>query len=283
MRMDDHKRRIENLSPEKRALFELRLKKINEKSSAVQLPQIVPAPEDKYKPFPLTDIQQAYWIGRTGFLELGNVSTHRYTEIESVDLDLKRLELAWQKLIDRHEMLRTIVLTDGQQQTLDGNLVYRIKELDLSGQEEHFVKDTLMSIRQQMSHQVLPSDKWPIFEIRATRLDKHRVRLHLSFDALNLDYESGLILFREWQQLYKNPESELPPLEISFRDYILAESKIRESPVYNKSLNYWQKHLETMPPAPELPLAKEPSMVITPRFVRRKTGRSSDKRFHKKV
>ena len=274
--MDDYSQRIASLSPEKRALLELRLKKLKEKTVDTPFPEIEPAPENRYKPFPLTDIQQAYWIGRTGFLELGNISTHRYMEIESVDLDLNLLEMAWQKLIDRHEMLRTIVLTDGQQQTLDGNLVYKIKELDLSRQEGHFVKDMLMSIRQQMSHQVLPSDKWPIFEIRATRLDKHRVRLHMSFDALNLDYESSLILFREWEQLYKNPDSELPPLEISFRDYVLAESKIRESQLYKKSLNYWQKRLEIMPPAPELPLAKEPSMVTTPRFVRRRINFSAE-------
>ncbi len=39
--------------------------------------------EERDLPFPLTDIQQAYWVGRLGALDLGNVATHRYFEIEA--------------------------------------------------------------------------------------------------------------------------------------------------------------------------------------------------------
>ena len=41
------------------------------------LPAIVPAPESRYEPFPLTDMQHAFWIGRSGILELGRSEERR--------------------------------------------------------------------------------------------------------------------------------------------------------------------------------------------------------------
>ncbi|HWE63822.1 MAG TPA: amino acid adenylation domain-containing protein, partial [Chloroflexota bacterium] len=47
-----------------------------EAGSVAALPAIVPAPHDLALPFPLTDVQQAYWLGRSSAFELGNVGTH---------------------------------------------------------------------------------------------------------------------------------------------------------------------------------------------------------------
>ncbi|HXU44819.1 MAG TPA: amino acid adenylation domain-containing protein, partial [Thermoanaerobaculia bacterium] len=48
---------------------------------ALALPELVPDPASAGEPFPLTDLQQAYWIGSGGALELGNVSAHTYQEL----------------------------------------------------------------------------------------------------------------------------------------------------------------------------------------------------------
>ena len=56
------------------------------------LPTIVPDEDKRYHPFPLTDVQQAYWVGRNDAFELSNISTHAYAEIDIVDLDLKGFE-----------------------------------------------------------------------------------------------------------------------------------------------------------------------------------------------
>src|SRR5436853_1882957 len=72
--------------------------------------------EQHYDPFPLTDVQQAYWVGRVQGLALGNIAAHSYQELECKDLDLDRFNSALQRLIDRHDMLRAVVLPDGRQQ-----------------------------------------------------------------------------------------------------------------------------------------------------------------------
>jgi len=243
---------------------------LGSQDSASQPPTIRPAPEQRYEPFPLTDIQQAYWIGRTGFLELGRVSTHRYVEVESVNLDLKRFTLAWQRLVDRHDMLRAIVLPDGQQRILKEVPPYKIEVLDLSGQDREGVEAGLEAIRYRMSHQVLPSYQWPLFEIRASRINDRCFRLHFSFDALILDIWSRTVLFRDWAKCYKEPKAALEPLELSFRDYVLVEETLRHSEPYRRSQEYWFSRLSTLPPPPELPLAKKPNEVTNPRFGRQR-------------
>ena len=233
------------------------------------LPTIVPAPADRYQLFPLTDIQQAYWIGRSASFELGNVATHAYLEFENTGLDLARFELAWQQLIERHDMLRAVVHPDGRQQILEHVPPYQIAVVDLRGKDSNAVAAELAAIREQMAHQVLPSDQWPLFEIRISRLDDQRCRLHFSLDILIGDAWSWQILIRELEHLYREPGIPLAPLELSFRDYVLAEAALHESDLYQRSLDYWRSRLPALPPAPELPLARNPASLSHPRFVRR--------------
>ncbi|MBW8879229.1 MAG: amino acid adenylation domain-containing protein, partial [Acidobacteria bacterium] len=40
--------------------------------------RLVPSPASRYEPFPLNDVQHAYWVGRTGAFDLGNVAAHGY-------------------------------------------------------------------------------------------------------------------------------------------------------------------------------------------------------------
>lgn len=242
----------------------------NRQDRSLKLPDVIPAPNQRYRSFPLTDIQQAYWAGRSGAFELGNVSTHFYLEVESVDLDLNRLSAAWQMVIERHDMLRAIILPDGRQQVLQKVPAYEFEVLDLRGGNPEVRESKLGDLRQQMSHQVLPGDRWPLFDIRASRLDERRYRMHLSFDALILDARSRFLLMKEWSQLYQNPDQTLDPLTLSFRDYVLTEATLKDSELYRRSREYWWDRLDTLPPAPELPLNKNPCSVRCPRFRHRR-------------
>src|SRR6185436_20195650 len=83
-----------------------------------RLPRIVPDLAGRHLPFPLTDVQEAYWIGRNAGMELGAVATHIYFEIDSTGLDVDRFERALRRQIDRHGMLRAVVDSDGRQRIL---------------------------------------------------------------------------------------------------------------------------------------------------------------------
>ena len=241
--------------------------------SVETLPQIKSDPEHLYEPFPLTDVQQAYWVGRSASFELGNVSTHNYLEIEYEGIDLARFEFALQRLIARHPMLRAIVRPDGQQQILAEVPPYRIDTRDLRQWEETEKALALEATRAQMSHQVLPADEWPLFQVRAARLTETRVRLHLSYDMLIGDALSfDELLRRELLIYYQQPAAELPELGVTFRDYVVAETAWREGENYQRAQDYWWKRIEELPPMPELPLAQDPAALSSPRFSRRLHG-----------
>jgi amino acid adenylation domain-containing protein len=231
------------------------------------LPLLIPAPAERHEPFPLSDVQQAYWLGRTGLFELGGVASHAYSEVDVEALDLGRLELAVRRLVERHDMLRAVVLPDGRQRVLAEVAAWRL-EAETAGAPA-VPEARLAEIRERMSHQVLAAGEWPLFALRVSRLAGGRMRLHFSLDALIGDAYSFNILSRELAALYADPAAALPPLGLAYRDYVLAEAALARSPLWEEALRYWEARLGELPAAPELPLAASPSSLARPRFGRR--------------
>lgn len=234
------------------------------------LPEIEPDSEALHEPFPLTDIQQAYWIGRTGAYALGNVSAYCYFEIESHNLFLDRLAYAWNRLVRHHGMMRAVVLPGGsRQQILAHTPEFVIPVEDLREVSPDECAKRLGDIRAAMSHQVISTDVWPLFDLRATLYgDQGQVRLHMGFDNLAFDGWSMFHILNEWARLYRCPDADLPAQGLSFRDYVLAVSELENSDFFNRDKTYWLERLTDLPPAPDLPLAQSPETMETQRFER---------------
>jgi len=105
--------------------------------------------------------------------------------------------------------------------------------------------------------------EWPLFELRAYRLDDRRYRLHLSTDLLIADARSFQILHRELlhSTAIRIPQA-FPPLSISFRDYVLAERAAEETELYRRARASWLERIPALPPPPELPLAGDPARLV---------------------
>ena len=249
-----------------------------EAASPAELPLLRPDPESRFEPFPLNDVQHAYWIGRGAGFELGNVATHSYVEFEVRGLDLARLEGALDRLVARHDMLRAVVLADGTQRVLPTVPPYRIGRLDLRGLPPAEEEERLTELRAWMEHRALPATQWPLFEIRASLRADGRVRLHVLSDALVFDARSNTIVYRELFELYADPDLRRPPLGVSFRDYVLAERSLQGTGLHRRSWEYWRARLDTFSPAPELPLRAASEQLEHPRFERR-SGRLGRERW----
>ncbi len=232
------------------------------------LPTLVPDPSARFEPFAMTEVQQAYWVGRSGDFELGNVAPHSYVEYDLRGLDLERFEAALRSLIERHDLLRAVVRPDGRMQVLSEVPAYRLERHDLRGLPAAEGEARLAALRERLSHQVLDASRWPLFELHATLLEDGVIRLHVSTDALIRDGWSMWLLMGELRQAYRQPERRLPPLELSFRDYVLAEQALRTTPLYARALESWRGRLADLPAGPELPLERDPSTVARPTFVR---------------
>ncbi|WP_157252094.1 non-ribosomal peptide synthetase [Nonomuraea typhae] len=210
--------------------------------------------ERRHDPFPPTEVQRAYWLGRSAHFTLGGVGCHFYTEFDG-DIDLDRLEEAWNRLILRHDMLRVVFDAEGLQRVLAEVPRFTIGR---AGSVEE--------LRERMSHQVLDPAVWPLFDARAVR-HEGGVRLGVSFDNIAMDALSTMVFLNELDLLYRDPDAEPAPVEVTFRDYLMSQ---RPDPaVFERAREYWAARLPELPPAPRLPLAVRPEAVERPRFARR--------------
>ena len=134
--------------------------------------------DSAFDPFPLTPVQQAYWFGRQQLVALGEVACHVYAELVVRNLDLPRFTAAWRTVINRHPMLRAVIAPDGTQRILQSVPPFVIQCADYADVSQDAGEAAAAIIREAMSPQVLPTDRWPLFDVRVTRLsdDDWRVK-----------------------------------------------------------------------------------------------------------
>jgi amino acid adenylation domain-containing protein len=264
------------LTSEQRALLALRLKRKPAGDASSPTPAIAAHPGERFEPFPLTDLQQAYWLGRTEALALGGIASRAYLELEGRGLEIPRLERAWNALIRRHDMLRVVVSDDGRQRILPDVPPYRITVHDLRAASADGRRDRLDGIHEAMFRSLRPASEWPLFDLQASLLPGDAVRLHVVQDVLNIDGGSAALLFQELAQLYDDPGRELPGIDLTFRDYVLHERTREGSPAVERARRYWMERLPDLPPAPDLPLARTPAAVGAPRFRRQTSALGAD-------
>ncbi|WP_329408139.1 condensation domain-containing protein [Nocardia vinacea] len=205
------------------------------------------------EPFPLTRVQHAYWVGRSGAFGLSDVSCHIYVEYDCTDLDLDRYQQAWHRLIARHDMLRAIITEDGRNQVLDSVPDYRIRRHDLTDLPVTEREDTLADLRRQLSHRVHRPDRWPLFDVRAAAIDETTTRVFFGIDALICDAGSFLVLDRDLRHFYNDPATPLPPVRTRFADYLAHTATRLETSAHRRAVDYWQQRIDLFPGPPALP------------------------------
>lgn len=217
-----------------------------------------PDPASRHLPFALTDVQQAYLVGRQPGFALGGVGSQFFVEFDAGKLDVGRFETAWNRLIQRHDMLRAVVRDDQLQvlATVPPFVLPRHRFARLDDADDLY---------RRLSRQVLDPGRWPVFDLQAAEDAHGHFRLYLCLDNLLLDGLSMQILLAELEQCYLQPACTLPPLEIGFRDYRVHVAGQQAS---EASLAYWRERLDRLPPPPQLPLRCDPASVGVPDFVR---------------
>ncbi|MFB6786144.1 amino acid adenylation domain-containing protein [Streptomyces olivaceus] len=213
-----------------------------------------PDPDSRHEPFPLTDIQAAYLIGRTDAYAYGGVGCHAYVELDHPELDVERVTAVWRELVERHDMLRAVVHHDGYQQVLADVPDLHVACDDLTGLPAADAEAELARTRARLSAREAPTDQWPLFDVHVSRTAGRAV-LHLSFDMLVVDHASLRILLAEFRHRYGGGALSAAP-RTTFRDYVLARRAQTGTDGHARDRAYWTERLDTLPPAPELPLAE---------------------------
>lgn len=235
-------------------------------AAAPPLIAIVPDPEQALAPFAMTPVQQAYWVGRRDFLVMGKAAAQTYRELRCpADLDIAALERAFNQLIARHPMLRTVATEEGWQRVLAEVPHFNIAVQDLRGNAK--AEAALEAWRAEMSHAVRPLERWPLLEVRVSLLEDE-ARLHFGLDAFICDAWSRVLLLEELRQRLERSD-EPPPLGVTFRDYQVALGQRS----LDEDWSWWRERLDGLPSAPQLPLVRR----VAEGFTRRHSGLPRDR------
>lgn len=155
--------------------------------------EIVPDFEHRYEPFELTNVQYAYWIGRSGILDLGDVSCHFYFEVDRPELNVDQFNRSWNRVVRRHDMLRSVILPEGLQRILPETPYYEAAVEDFTERNENEIQSRLEVLRYK-NLIVISSDVWPMFDICICKMPD-KVRILFSIELLNADVRSIQIIF----------------------------------------------------------------------------------------
>ncbi len=206
--------------------------------------------------FPMTDVQRAYWIGRSAGVALSGVASHGYQEFDCGALDIDRLRAAWDKVVARHDMLRATVTREGmfRVRATVPPAPWDVEDLRFLNAVEK--ERRLGAKRKALSHRIPDLSAWPVLTLGASVVSDESVRIHLSCDAVMADVYSLGICLRELGFYYKNPGGELPVPGMTFGHYMEEIKRKEESSFYKTCQRYWHDRLADFPDAPLLPVAE---------------------------
>ena len=227
-------------------------------------PAPAPSAADRYEPFPVTDIQLAYLVGRQDGQALGGVGCQVYWEFERPRFDAARLAAAWNALVRRHDMLRAVFLPDARQRVLPPEEAGTV-EVQLHDWSD-LPPETLAARRDALAEAALEEAfdpaRFPLFRLALSR-GSGEDRLHFACDLLLADGPSLFLLMEEFAALYDDPAIELPALgAFCFRDYVLGVERRRDSTESAAARRYWEDRLDALPGAPALPTLPGPPATM---------------------
>ena len=231
---DELTKRIAALSPEKRAIFEQKLKQIN----SPQKPTITKRTD--LNSSPLSFAQERLWFLHQ--LDPSNAAYHipiawHFTG----QLNLQKLHDSINLIIQRHEALRTRFPTkEGKPyQDILNNLILEIPVI-------HLAQEQVKQFTKEEAQRPFNLETGPLLRITLLQLSPQESILLVIFHHIIADGWSRGIFLKELMTLYKS-ESQLPELPIQYVDFADWQRNWLTGEERQIQLDYWKQQLTDLP------------------------------------
>lgn len=215
--------------------------------------------------YPLTDIQQAYWIGEQPAYRL-HTPAYLYRAFSAPELDMARLTAALDDMVHSHPALRTRVLEGGMQLVGDRGEPVTVDVTDLRGMSSAERTRFEEERKSNLDRILAPLRMAAPICCFVDRLE-HGYHIHFLFRLIALDGQSIAQFFNELASLYLGCAVERLP-GLSHRYFVQQQLAARQQQDYLTSLAYWEERLDSLPSAPELPLVDLQAIPHRLRFTR---------------
>lgn len=239
--------RLSKLTPTQR---EALLKKLKQQKSEKPEPtrqlrdQPIPHVARDAKEYPLSYAQQRLWF--LDRLDQGSAAYNIAAALQlQGNLDTNRLNQTFQRIIQRHESLRTIFFDtkNGVYQQVIEKLEWELPVIDLTSCSEQ-IDDYI----HQEANTGFNLEAAPLFRARLFKLDKSEYVLTLVMHHIISDAWSSQILLSEVSRTYsalaQNTPLALPTLKVHYIDYAIWQREYLAEGYAKKQLHYWKNKLK---------------------------------------
>ncbi len=244
----------------------LRVKTAQLRSEQIESAPITPV--DRNQKLPLSFAQQRLWF--LDQLEPGSPfynipSAYRI----SGKLDIRALTESMQKMVERHEILRTLFTTENgkaYQHILD-RLQVNIPQTDLRDLSKKERTKTIRELILKEAQKPFDLSRGPLFRTGIILLSDKEFVLLLTMHHIISDAWSMRIFIKEMAALYnsikKKQPINLPAPELQYADYAYWQRNWLQGDVLEKQLRFWKEQLGSSNFTLDLPIAKTRPSVQT--------------------
>ncbi|RMH93588.1 amino acid adenylation domain-containing protein [Lysobacter pythonis] len=215
-------------------------------------PPIQRDPAQALQPFPMTPIQQAYYVGECGGLKQSTLPCF-YHEYRLHDIQAARLQEAIRALRRDFPILRTRFLDDGRQCIAPDTGKRYLGEEDWRALDasEKAVRHAALKASHLSDLPALSAGE--PFRFTRVRLTDDDTRLFMTIRLNIVDGPSLAMLLRGLVERCQPSPPEPPAKTLDYRDYVLAAQALREGPHGSVCDAYWSLTLPKLPASPALP------------------------------
>lgn len=212
-----------------------------ESSRSKRMNEITPAEKKDY--YAVSSAQK-----RIFYIETFNRESTMYNEIKIFTLegkiDVKKIEVAFQQLIKRHEILRTafVMREDSPVQIIKEHVEFYVTYLEES--------ENVNEIIQSQIHSFDLSNP-PLFKVTIIKVGMEKYRLILDMNHIISDGVSEDVLIMEFLALYQGKM--LEPLKLQYKDYAEWQLQRKNQGEFASQEEYWIKKYSKEIPKLELP------------------------------
>ena len=207
---------------------------------------------------PLSFAQERLWL--LNQLEPDNPSYNEQAALKlHGKLNVVALEQSLNKIIDRHEALRTNFRTINEQpvQVITDSLNLNVPIVDLSELPESEREIACQQLATTEANRPFDLTSSPLIRASVVKLTEVEHALVLTIHHIVVDGWSIGVLMRELATIYSaicnNLSSELPELPIQYADFAIWQRQWLQSEVLQTQLDYWKQLLKNAPTLLELP------------------------------
>ena len=213
---------------------------------------------DRNKDLPLSFAQQRIW-----FLEQLEPGLATYNIPGGVEitgnLNIEKLHYAINKIIERHESLRSIFPSEegkAKQLILD-NLKLDIDFVDLMDLDESIKRRVANDIILNNAKQPFNLEKGPLIRWKLLKIENEKFISLTCMHHIISDGWSVELFVKELVEIYtgtiNNKKLNLPELQIEYVDYSAWQKEWMKSELYTQQLSFWKNELKNAPTLLELP------------------------------